>query len=231
MTATSILPLHQRYVNGAPLSRRSFRPREKYVIILVVITFGLVCFGTIFYLPEFRGSNSTADSVYKVYDKIKRAGPELLIPPPPHLDEKEAQKLLRHDDDTQFDPHVIGDRQKLREKIEQDSELKVLERPDILPLQKTSSTASKSEIVNQLDENVGKEIDGAIIQDVSSIITVPPAPSNHYPDVNKGEDHDPVTRERRNKVKEVSHLNTNYFYTQLTSLDNVNLYAKPDMYD
>lgn len=207
MTATSILPLHQRYVNGAPLplSRRSFRPREKYVIFLVVITFGLVCFGTFFFLPEFRGANSTADSVYKVYDQIKRAGPELLIPPPPHLDEKETQKLIRHDDDTQFDPHVIGDRQKLREKIEQDGELKVLERPDIGPFQKTSSTASKSEIANQLDENVGKEIDGAIMQQESSIVTVPPALSDRYPDVNKGEDTDPVARERRNKIKEVSY--------------------------
>lgn len=213
MTANSILPIHHRFVNGVPIpfSRRSFRPREKYVIFLVVITFGLVCFGTFFFLPEFRGANSTADSVYKVYDQIKRAGPELLIPPPPHLDEKETQKLLRHDDDTQYDPHVIGDRQKLREKIEQDGELKVLERPDIGPFQRPSSTASKSEIINQLDENVGREIESVLIAQETSIITVPPAPSDHYPDVNKGEDRDPLARERRNKVKEVSHLNTNSF--------------------
>lgn len=205
MTASSILPIHQRYMNGVPVpfSRRSFRPREKYVIFLVVITFGLVCFGTFFFLPEFRGANSTADSVYKVYDHLKRAGPELLIPPPPHLDDKDSsQKLLRHDND---DTHVIGDRQKLREKIEQDGELKVLERPDIGPFQKTSSTASKAEIINQLDENVGREIDGiAGGFDSFAIVTVPPALSDHYPDVNKGEDHDPIARERRNKVREVS---------------------------
>lgn len=216
MTASSILPTHQRFVNGVPVpfSRRSFRPREKYVIFLVFITFGLVCFGTLFFLPEFRGANSTADSVYKVYDHLKRAGPELLIPPPPHLDEKDnsQQKLLRHDhDETQIDPHVIDDRQKLKEKIEQDGELKVLERPDIGPFQKTSSTASKSEVINQLDENVGREIDGIIgggdgILDPSSIVTVPPALSDHYPDVNKGEDSDPTARERRNKVKEVSFI-------------------------
>lgn len=205
MSAMNILPTYQRFVNGVPVpfSRRSCRPREKYVIFLVVITFGLVCFGTFFFLPEFRGANSTADSVYKVYDQIKRAGPELLIPPPPHLDERDTQKLLRHDDDTQIDPHVIGDRQKLKEKIEQDGELKVLERPDIGPFQKTSSTASKSDIINQLDENVGREIDTGLIAQDSSIITVPPAISDHYPDVNRGEDRDPITRERRNKVKEV----------------------------
>lgn len=222
MTATSILPTYQRFVNGVPLplSRRSFRPREKYVIFLVVITFGLVCFGTFFFLPEFRGANSTADSVYKVYDQIKRAGPELLIPPPPHMEEKDAPKLIRHDDDTQLDPHVIGDREKLKAKIEQDGELKVLERPDIRPVQnnqKTSSTASKSDNFNELDENVGREIEGVLVPQETSIVTVPPAFSDHYPDVNRGEDHDSLARERRNKIKEVSNtLNININYSYVT---------------
>lgn len=194
MTVTGILPTYQRFVNGVPVpfSRRSFRPREKYVIFLVFITFGLVCFGTFFFLPEFRTGGSV-ESVYKVYDQIKRAGPELLIPPPPHLeDSREAPKLKRHEEDLRADPHVIGDREKLRAKIEQDGELKVLERPDV-GLKRASSTARQA-----VDENVGAEDLGG-----PEVVTVPPASSDRYPLTVGGEDGDPTARERRDKVKEV----------------------------
>ncbi|KAJ8921862.1 hypothetical protein NQ315_008494 [Exocentrus adspersus] len=201
MTVTGILPTYQRFVNGVPVpfSRRSFRPREKYVIFLVFVTFGLVCFGTFFFLPEFR-TGGTAESVYKVYDQIKRAGPELLIPPPPHLeDSREAPKLMRHEKDFHADPHVIGDREKLKAKIEQDGELKVLERPDVglHDVRKASSTEKQPVFANQVDENVGAED-----MEASGVVTVAPAPSDHYPLTVGGEDKDSVARERRDKVKE-----------------------------
>lgn len=223
MTATNILPTYQRFVNGVPVpfSRRSFRPREKYVIFLVFFTFGLVCFGTFFFLPEFRGSNSAADSVYKVYDQIKRAGPELLIPPPPHLDVKDSLKVKRHDDDNQVNSHVIGDREKLKAKIEQDGSLKVLERPDIAPNPKSSSTAKVES--NQLDENVGREIEGVVVPQDSSIVTVPPALSDHYPDINRGEDRDRTAREKRNKIKEVRRRFIAHFFVLLSNLDSEDL--------
>lgn len=204
MTVTGILPTYQRFVNGVPVpfSRRYFRPREKYILFLAVLTFGLVFFGTFFFLPEFRGGSNTADSVYKVYDQIKKAGPELLIPPPPALsDTKDSLKLRRHDDDSEIDPHVIDDREKLKAKIEQDGELKVLERPDMGLQQKTSSTASKPNN-NLNDQNVGAEVDDEFLQE--RVVTVPPAHSDHYPLTTHGEDKDPVARERRNKVKQVS---------------------------
>ncbi|KAK9732018.1 hypothetical protein QE152_g13172 [Popillia japonica] len=195
MAASSgILPTYQRFVNGVPvaLARRSFRPREKYVILLVFATFGLVCFGTFFFLPEFRSGGTTADSVYKVYDQFKKAGPEFLLPPPPLLDD--SQKIIRHDRGTQDDPHVLDDMEKLRAKIAQDSELKVLEKPDIYA--KTSSTSKTEHLVK------AKGVDD-VVRD-SEIMTVPPAYSDHYPDINHGEDPDPKVRERRNKIKEVS---------------------------
>lgn len=207
MSARGILPTYQRFVNGMPVpfSRRSFRPREKYVIFLVFVTFGLVCFGTFFFLPEFR-TGGTAESVYKVYDQIKRAAPELLIPPPPHLeDSRESPKLMRHDEDFRVDPHVIGDREKLKAKIEQDGELKVLERPD-MGFQRTSSTARQPVVANQVDENVGAEDLGG-----PEIVTVPPAPSDHFPLTIGGEDKDSTARERRDKVKEMmKHAWDNY---------------------
>lgn len=189
MSVTGVLPTYQRFVNGVPVSftRRSFRAREKYVIFLVFVTFGLVCFGTFFFLPEFR-TGGTAESVYRVYDKFKRAGPELLIPPPP---------ILEHD------PHLIGDREKLRAKIEQDGELKVLERPDI-GKPKTSSTKTPHDlgegerVGRGLDDNVGAEDLGA-----QEIVTVPPAISDHYPLTRGGEETDPVAKERREQIKKV----------------------------
>ncbi|XP_072387940.1 mannosyl-oligosaccharide 1,2-alpha-mannosidase IA-like isoform X1 [Diabrotica undecimpunctata] len=192
MTASGILPTYQRFAPGVPVpfSRRSFRPREKYVVFLVFITFGFVCFGTFFFLPEFR-TGGTAESVYKVYDQIKRAGPDLLIPPPPLENIGEAPKLLRHEDDIKEDPHVIGDRAKLKAKIEQDGDLKVLERPDIDRL-KTSSTAKQiSEI--KVVEGFGDQLQK----------TVPAAHSNHYPLLEGGEDEEQEARFRREKVKEM----------------------------
>lgn len=195
MTVTGILPTYQRFVNGVPVpfSRRSFRPREKYVVFLVFVTFGLVCFGTFFFLPEFR-TGGTAESVYKVYDTIKRAGPELLIPPPPLEDIKESPKLLRHEEDFREDPHLIGDRAKLKAKIEQDGELKVLERPDF-GKPKTSSTTKQGnfEVVKGIEE-------------FKDYVTVPPAVSGSYPLITGGEDENAVARERRDKIKEVSNI-------------------------
>ncbi|KAJ8972501.1 hypothetical protein NQ317_004058 [Molorchus minor] len=222
MSATGIIPTYQRFVNGVPVpfSRRSFRAREKYVIFLVFVTFGLVCFGTFFYLPEFR-TGGTAESVYKVYDHLKRAGPELLIPPPPHLeDSRETPKLMRHEGEFLVDPHVIGDREKLKAKIEQDGELKVLERPD-MGFKRTSSTARQPNIVNQMDENVGAEV--FMGQDIA---TVPPAPSDHYPVMVGGEDSSSVARERRDKVKE-SHDHNSFMKEHKVANNNDHNEADP----
>lgn len=190
MTATGILPTYQRFVNGVPVpfSRRYFRPREKYVIILAVLTFCLVFFCTFFFLPEFRGTNNSSEGGggYKVYEQLKKAGSDFLLPPPPPLGDFKESKIVRHDDDTLEDPHVVDDREKLKAKIDQDGDLKVLERPDMGLRKSTSSTARPR--VLQEDE----------------IFTVPPAPSDHYPLISHGEARDPVARERRNKVKEVS---------------------------
>jgi hypothetical protein len=51
-----MLPTYQRYVNGVPVSTKGkgMRLREKYVIGVVFLTFATVCFGAIFFLPEFR---------------------------------------------------------------------------------------------------------------------------------------------------------------------------------
>lgn len=137
MTNTSLLPSYQRFVNGVPVPlfpRRAFRPREKYLILLVFLTFGVVCFGTFFFLPDFRSGNAggaAINSVYRVYQRIQKAGPELLIPAPPHtiLGPMDPHKrgpgnqnhLIHgagsHADYENEDAHLIAEKQKLQVEI------------------------------------------------------------------------------------------------------------------
>ncbi|XP_052740678.1 mannosyl-oligosaccharide alpha-1,2-mannosidase IA [Bicyclus anynana] len=147
---TGILPSYQRFVNGVPvpsISRRSFRLREKYLIISVLLTFGIVWLGALFYLPEFKSSTSVNDSVYNVYKRIQKAGPELLMPPP--LAQNEVGDfpvvgIARHGEEGD-DPHVVEDRNRLKAKIDEDMGMKVLERPqfDVAPSGSSSRGPSK----------------------------------------------------------------------------------------
>ncbi|CAG4991759.1 unnamed protein product [Parnassius apollo] len=147
---TGILPTYQRFVNGVPvssISRRSFRLREKYLIVSVLLTFAIVWLGALFYLPEFKNSTSVNDSVYNVYKRIQKAGPELLMPPPVmhnEVGEFAAAGIVRHGEEGD-DPHIVEDRNRLRAKIEEDMGMKVLERPqfDIAPSASSSKGPSK----------------------------------------------------------------------------------------
>lgn len=93
-------------------------------------------------------------------------------------------------------------------KIEEDRELKVLERPDqaiVVPKRSSSSIGSSSgepplnapgglnEPINQIDEILGP---GAV--------TVPAAPAQSYPLRQGGEDREASVRDKRDKIKEVS---------------------------
>ncbi|XP_041970790.1 mannosyl-oligosaccharide alpha-1,2-mannosidase IA [Aricia agestis] len=147
---TGILPTYQRFINGVPvpsISRRSFRLREKYLIISVLLTFGIVWLGALFYLPEFKSTTSVNDSVYNVYKRIQKAGPELLMPPPlaqNDVGEFPVVGIVRHGEEGD-DPHVIEDRNRLRAKIDEDMGMKVLERPqfDVAPSVSSSKGPSK----------------------------------------------------------------------------------------
>ncbi|XP_046668814.1 mannosyl-oligosaccharide alpha-1,2-mannosidase IA isoform X2 [Homalodisca vitripennis] len=211
MATTGILPSYQRFLNGAPVptsTRRSFRPREKYLILLVFLTFGVVCFGAFFFLPEFRGAG-TVNSVYKVYRHMQKAGPELLIPPPPHGDEasetpgKLALGLLRHNIESQQDPHRLEDRARLLAKIEEEDRKnqKVLERPDIADSLNKASVSSSTKTGEFMKPMIESVVDMAEI--APKIQTVPPLESDHYPVIYGGEDKDPTARIRRDKIKEM----------------------------
>lgn len=114
MSSAGVLPSYQRFPGPAAgqlfgPGRRSFRPREKYLILLVFLTFGVVCFGAFFFLPDdYRANGATVNSVYRVYQRMQKAGPELLMPKPPHAH--------RDDLDPQHheDPRLMQDKQKLQ---------------------------------------------------------------------------------------------------------------------
>jgi mannosyl-oligosaccharide alpha-1,2-mannosidase len=237
MATTGILPTYQRFLNGAPVPssvRRSFRPREKYLIVLVFFTFGVVSFGAFFFLPEFKTSG-TVNSVYTVYKHMQRAGPDLLIPAPPRADEfsDNAGKIgiFRHNSIDSVDPHRLEDRAKLLAKIEQDLETdrrnqKVLERPDVSVNKGAASSSTKvfepEDKGLVIREGIVDSVGAAPPENSPGVVTVPPSYADHYPNTNKGQDSDPVARMRRAKVLEV-YLSFSYF-----SYDSILPISKPE---
>ncbi|KAG7213167.1 hypothetical protein KM043_002482 [Ampulex compressa] len=198
----SILPSYQRFVNGVPVplfSRRSFRPREKYLILLVFLTFGVVCFGAFFFLPDFRaGTGGVAvNSVYRVYQHMQKAGPDLLIPAPPRAavglkyPHGPHPNLLPpgHEGSDHQDVHLVEDKQKLQAKIDEEyQQQKTLEKPEVGGDSRVRTSSSSSLVVYRKDD---------------VLETVPPAPADRLPLTVGGEDKDPIARDRRDKVKEV----------------------------
>ncbi|CAG5136271.1 unnamed protein product [Candidula unifasciata] len=111
---TGILPL--RYVNGVPVpqARRTLRLREKYIILLVFMTFTTVCTCAFLFLPNLQDKVSM-DEVRKQFQGAEgmfllqaRLGPDGAP-----LD---TGKLLRHGDEAN-DPHNVDDKKKLQSKI------------------------------------------------------------------------------------------------------------------
>nr|XP_050848697.1 mannosyl-oligosaccharide alpha-1,2-mannosidase IA-like isoform X6 [Vespula vulgaris] len=217
MTSASggILPSYQRLANGgAPASlfaRRSFRPREKYLILLVFLTFAVVCFGAFFFLPDFGAGGVAVDSVYRVYRHMQKAGPDLLIPKPPHRslgdsfnDESYSSHHpnalpmpLGHEAAGNLDVHLIEDRLKLQAKIDEEyQQQKTLEKPEMVggDSRVRTSSLSSSVVVQQRNEHVFQ--------------TVPPASAIKLPLIVAGEDKDTVARKRRDKVKEIIYLSS-----------------------
>lgn len=120
--STLLIPQYHKYLNGAPVpfSRRTRRNSELCLVALVFISLTVICFGAVFYLPEFKATyGGTINTVYK---HIQNAGPELLMP---------AHGNSRHDGVLE-DPHAAWDKKVLSAKIDEDysDKKKVLERPD-----------------------------------------------------------------------------------------------------
>lgn len=76
--ASGGLPTYQKYVNGVPVPQRrtaTLRMREKYVVLLVFVTFMMVCFGAFLFLPDFGNRVNVID-----IKKQMQVGDSLFIP-------------------------------------------------------------------------------------------------------------------------------------------------------
>ena len=153
MGTQNVLPVHHRSPSKiSPISfNRLWRSKER--LLLSVVCFGLVigCFGTVFFLPDFRAGFAlpSINSVFKVYKQVQNVGPELILPPPPlSHDEREAGHLPHghHGQIDKPDIHLIQDKEKLQRKIDESESAKiqqqVIPKPFIPPdkLEITSST-------------------------------------------------------------------------------------------
>ncbi|CAL4062907.1 unnamed protein product, partial [Meganyctiphanes norvegica] len=216
-----VLPVYSKR-GGSWALRRVFRSREKVLILCVGLTFLLICIGPIFYLPDLRGGLSNkVDNVYKVYKEMQKAGPELILPPPPLPDSVEAAAdhhhglLHNHDglhhnllDTQQQDHHRLEDKQRLLDKINNDAELRVLEKPKIVQI--SSTEANKGEVQAE-ENNIKIEVPKGAAE--AAAVVQPPAaaaasggaaaPADSVVVVQGGEDPDPTARQRREKVKEM----------------------------
>lgn len=105
MAAPGILP--SRYVNGVPVptSRKTLRMKEKYIILLVFITFGTVCFGAFMYLPDMRDRARV--------ESLRGQFRDVIVP------HHGGVGKIVHDNDG-IDIHAINDKVRLGQKIEMD---------------------------------------------------------------------------------------------------------------
>uniref|UniRef100_T1IIC1 Alpha-1,2-Mannosidase n=1 Tax=Strigamia maritima TaxID=126957 RepID=T1IIC1_STRMM len=203
MAAGTMLPTFQRYVNGIPMApqgRKTLRLREKYIVILVFLTFGTVCFGAIFFLPEFRSASVS-------FKHIRQAGPDLFLLPPPPADDVGAGddhvpgggKLIRHNGPNDVDPHRIEDKARLVLRIEHDVEKErirnsknVLERPRVFD-EKRNDTLNWG-----TNFNLRKE-EERINDDIKALVTDHPGGSG----TQGGEPTDVEVKKKRDKVREI----------------------------
>ncbi|XP_041354886.1 mannosyl-oligosaccharide 1,2-alpha-mannosidase IA-like [Gigantopelta aegis] len=212
MAAASVLPTYQRYVNGVPVpqSRKTLRLREKYIILLVFVTFFIVCFGAFFFLPDLR-DRVTMNEMRRHF----RDAGNVMFFPQAHVDGhlKANGKVIRHDD--AFDPHKIDDKVRLHEKIEVDwqqqklneaLEKRLNEHPDEIKKWKDEVQAAKEKVLQKQKEEEEKRK----AEEKKKALVVEQDHEGH-PGAGGGEPGDPETKIRRDKVKEMmKHAWDNY---------------------
>lgn len=187
-----MLPTYSRL--GTSSVRRALRTREKFLILLLFATLAFVCFGGVFYLPDnFVGT----DKVREVYKKIQNAGPEIFIPAPPVARQNHQHGIdWKNSVDNQIDgeDHILNDRNRLHAKIQGDWAAAVAEGDHLEKPQSKQKNSDSPSMSPPEKREAEIPVDGAGVADAPDLqISLP-----------SGEDSDPVARERRNKIREVS---------------------------
>jgi hypothetical protein len=165
-----MLPTYQRFNASGSGKIRSFRASEKILIFLVFVSFLVIVLFGFFLLPDFGGTNG----VIQVYNKFKKAGPEMFIPAPPIDGNREGNSL---------------DAIRLRKKIESELDVDSLEKPQLQEPEKVPIVPIP---VPHRNSHGHQHEDKTTQRDAGEVY------------VADGADQDSSARERRDKVKEVS---------------------------
>ena len=114
MASGDVLPVYQRYINGVPVStnRRILRLREKYIILLLLVSFGSVCFGAFFFLPDLRDRVN----VTILKRQLDQAGGDIFLP----RADGDSANIIHFNAGELDDSRKVRDKAKLQEKIEWD---------------------------------------------------------------------------------------------------------------
>ena len=202
MAQSNVLPTFQRYINGVPVpqGRKALRLREKYIIVLVFLTFGIVCFGAFFFLPDLRDRVSVSE----MKKQLQNAGDDIFFPAGKddiHLQGK------KHGDDV--DIHKIQDKVALHGKIEQDWQReKVLEalgkkeglkKDDTLKFQAAIKDDKEKVIQQKKEEEIVKKAE----EEKKAVEEVHMEHSGGT-GTRGGEPKDPEVKKKRDKIREVS---------------------------
>jgi hypothetical protein len=167
-----MLPTYQRFNASGSGKIRSFRVSEKILIFLVFVSFLVIVLFGFFLLPDFGGTNG----VIQVYNKFKKAGPEIFIPAPP---------IDRNRDANDFD------KLRLQEKIRSDFDVDLLEKPQLQEADKVPVVPIP--VPNHKNNHGQQNVDKTTQRDAGDSLYVA-----------DGADQDSGAREKRDKVKEVS---------------------------
>jgi hypothetical protein len=186
-----MLPTYQRF-NASSGKIRSFRASEKILVFLVFVSFLVIVLFGFFLLPDFGGTNG----VIQVYNKFKKAGPEIFIPAPPIDRNREANDL---------------DKLRLQEKIRSELDVDLLEKPQLQEVDKVPIVPIP--VPNHKNSH-GHHVDKTTQQGAGELY------------VADGADQDSSARERRDKVKEVSGNCVNTKQSQTSELEKQNSDAK-----
>ena len=183
--------------------------REKYIILLVFITFGTFCFGAFFFLPDLRDRMS----VDQMRKQFRDAGNEIFIPVVRDSERiayengKLIGKVVKHDPGDTIDHHVIEDKVRIMQKVEEAREQeRMLEAiRNRLNMSKSSHDEVRKEIQKEKDFLVEKKrleaAEKKKLEIEEHLREVTEHEGGHG--VQGGDPSDQVTQKRRGKVKEV----------------------------
>lgn len=196
MAAPGLLPT--RYVNGVPIptSRKTLRMREKYIILLVFITFGTVCFGAFLYLPDLR-DKVRVDSLRGHLQDVGEA----IVP-----QRGAGGKILRHDD-SGIDTHVIDDKVRLDHKIAIDiaQQKRIEDVGKQLNISKDSALIFKQHIEKDKEKIVQQKKEEEKLQKQQELEKLMEVKQEHAGGLGGqgGKPSEPEVLEKRNKIKEM----------------------------